>query len=45
MSPGVTERSLFKGVVPVNTNLVLIGVFVVLLVLYMAKRRSRLNKD
>jgi hypothetical protein len=29
----------------VNMNLVLIGVFVVLLVLYMAKRRSRLNKD
>ena len=28
-----------------NMNLVLIGVFVVLLVLYMAKRRSRLNKD
>jgi hypothetical protein len=29
----------------VDMNLVLIGVFVVLLVLYMAKRRSRLNKD
>ena len=28
-----------------NMNAVLIGVFVVLLVLYMMKRRSRLNKE